>query len=144
MDIILALLILTSAFLFLNFVYVSSYLRWHWAFAAACGLSLVAESGRLGSRCGVRASHLGGFSCFSSQGQKLWHRGLAALQHAGSPRSRIEPVSPALQGRLLTTGQPRKPLIPTLLKTAHLCLPSSLGCIISSDLSTSSPILSSI
>ena len=71
---------------FLNFVYVSSYFRWHWAFAAACGLSLVAESGRLGSSCGVRASHRGGFSHFSSQGQELWHRGLAALQHVGSPQ----------------------------------------------------------
>ena len=36
--------------------------------------------------------------------------GLVALRHVGLPRPRVEPVSPALQGGLLTTGPPGEPL----------------------------------
>ena len=78
-------------------------------------------------RCGVWASHCGGFSCealalgcvgfsscrswilectrFSSCGTELLH-GMGNLTEPG-----IEPVSPALVGRFLTTGQPGKSLI---------------------------------
>ena len=38
------------------------YFWLHWVFVAACGLSLVVESGAA-LHCGVRASHCGGFSC---------------------------------------------------------------------------------
>ena len=78
-------------------------------------------------RCGVWASHCGGFSCealalgcvgfsscrswilectgFSSCGTQLLH-GMGNLTEPG-----IEPVSPALVGRFLTTGPPGKSLI---------------------------------
>ena len=40
----------------------------------------------------------------------MWHTGLVAPWHVESPRPEIKPVSPALAGRLLTTGPPRKSL----------------------------------
>ena len=90
---------------------------------------------RLSSGCGVRASHCGVFLWLRSSGsgalglQWLWHVG-PAVQFAGSgaraqslwqwalldrglwglPRSGIEPMSPVLTGRFLTTETPGKPL----------------------------------
>ena len=96
------------------------------------GLSLVAASGST-LNCGVRASHCGGFSCCGAQAlgaqasvvvaRGLSSCGLRALEHrlsnCGSraqllhslwdlPRPGLEPVSPALAGRFLTTPPPGK------------------------------------
>ena len=85
-------------------------------------------------RCGARASHYGGFSCCGVWGPGVWASivvayglsscGSQALEHrlstCGSwayllrgmwnpPRPGIEPMSPALAGRLLTTEPPGKP-----------------------------------
>ena len=54
-------------------------------------------------RCGSRALECGGFCGFSTQA--YLPRGMWNLSGPG-----IEPMSPALQGRLLTTGPPGKPL----------------------------------
>ena len=102
---------------FLNkFIYFVYYFWLRWAFVAAHGLSLVAESGgysslrfagfspqwllllrSMGSRCvgfsscGTRASVVvarGLSSCGSrAQAQQLWRTGLVALQHVGSSRT---------------------------------------------------------
>ena len=66
------------------------------------------------SRCGVGASHCGGFSCFgapaleqrlnSCRARTYLLRGLWDL-----PRSGIKPVSPALTGRFFTTKPPGNP-----------------------------------
>ena len=102
-------------------------------------------------RCGVRASHCGGFSCCRAQALGAWAsvvvaHGLSscgswALEHRlrscgarayllcgmwDPPRPGLEPVSPVLAGRFLTTEPPEKPrvvvleLLPGMLKE-HWC-----------------------
>ena len=96
-------------------------------------------------RCGVRASHCGGFSCCGAQALRIQAsvvvaRGLSscvswALEHRLSscgaraqllrgmwdlPGSGLEPVFPGLAGRFLTTVQPGKPSILFLkIKSVH-------------------------
>ena len=85
-------------------------------------------------RCGAQTSHCGGFSCCGAQALGAWasvaaaHKlsscGSRALEHRLSscgarpqllhgmwdlPRPGLEPVSPALAGRFLTTAPPGKP-----------------------------------
>ena len=67
---------------------------------------LVADHGPQSMQASVVAR---GLSSFSSWAQWLWRVGLVVLQHVGSSQIRIEPVSPALVGRLFTTEPPRKP-----------------------------------
>ena len=71
------------------------------------GLSLVVVS------CGTKASHCGGFSCCRERA--LEHRlsscGAGAQMLHGLwnlPRPGINPMSPALAGRFLSTGSPEK------------------------------------
>ena len=79
------------------------------------------EQGSLSS-C-VWASHISGFSCCGAQA--VGHSGFsscgtrAQLLHdiCDPPRPGIEPVSPTLQGRFLTTGPPGKHLTYLLLRT---------------------------
>ena len=47
------------------------------------------------------------------QAQQLWLTGVVILWHVGSSRT-VKPMSPALVGRLLTTGSPGSPLLLTL------------------------------
>ena len=93
----------------------------------------------LGLRCGVRASHCGGFSCcralaLGAQASVVVARGLSscvsqALEHRLSscgtwasllhgmwdlPRPGIGPVSPALAGGSLTSVPPGKPQLQDL------------------------------
>ena len=44
-----------------------------------------------------------GAQALGMRAQKLWRIGLVALQHVGSPGPGIEPLSPALAGRVLMT-----------------------------------------
>ena len=62
--------------------------------------------------CQVSAGAHGIFRCIAQASLKLWHKlscpvacGILVLQ------SRTDPVSPALEGRFLTTGLPGKPLL---------------------------------
>ena len=98
------------------------------------GLSLVAASGAT-LCCGARASHCGGFSCcgaraLGAQASIVVARGLSScgsralgrrLSSCGTraqllrgmwdlPGPGLEPVSPALADRFLTTAPPGKPL----------------------------------
>ena len=86
-----------------------------WAFSS-CG-----ERGLLFLRCGARASHCGGFSCCGARALGTWASvvvacglsscgALAQLLHGmwDLPRPGIEPVSPMLAGRFLTTAPPGK------------------------------------
>ena len=62
---------------------------------------------------GAWASHCHGLSHCGAQApdaqtQQLWITGLAALRHVGPG---LEPMSPALAGRFLTTAPPGKPPI---------------------------------
>ena len=59
------------------------------------------------SSCGTRAQQLwpAGSRAWA---QQLWHTGLVAPWHVDLPRPGIEPMSPALTGRFLTTAQPGK------------------------------------
>ena len=120
---------------FLNkFIYFIYFYFWLCqAFVAVCGLSLVAVSGAT-LRCGVQASHCGGFSCcrawalgarasvvvahrLSSCGSRALERRLsscgarAQLLHSmcDPPGPGLEPVPLALAGGFLTTAPPAKP-----------------------------------
>ena len=80
-------------------------------------LSHCGEQGSLFSR-GVRASHcrapaLGcvGFSACSTQAQWSWRLGLVASGMWNFPRTGIQPMSPALAGRFLSTGSPGTSLL---------------------------------
>ena len=121
---------LQSIFLKKNFIYF-----WLcWVFVAACGLSLVVASGGY-SCCCAQASHCGGFSCcgaralgtrasvvvahgLSSCGSRALERRLSSCGAWAQllrgmwdlPGPGLEPVSPALAGRFLTTVPPGKSL----------------------------------
>ena len=81
------------------------------------------------SSCGVRASHCGGFPCgalaLGVQGAVAVARGLRSCGAQALllcsvrdlPGPGIELVSPALQGRFLTTGTPGKPRLFKLVNT---------------------------
>ena len=114
---------------FLNYLFIYF---WHWVFVAARGLSLVAASGgyssfqcmgfslqwllllrSTGSRhtgfssCGMRLSSCGSWALE----RKLSSCGIQAQLLRGMwdlPGPRLEPVSPALAGRFLTTAPPGK------------------------------------
>ena len=63
--------------------------------------------------CSEQASHCGGSSCcaawaLGAWAQQLWRTGLVAPRHVGSSRTGLEPMSPALAGRFLTTAPPEK------------------------------------
>ena len=115
-----------------SFIHSFIYLWLRWVFVAAHGLSLVAARATL--RCGVWASHCGGFSCCGARAPGAWASvvvahglsscGLRALEHRLSscgaraqllrgmwdlPGPGLEPVFPALAGRFLTTAPPGKP-----------------------------------
>ena len=96
--------------LYFYFLFIYSWLLW--VFVAAHELSLAAAS--RGSALAV----VGGLFLLQSASSRvrrlpwLWHMGLVAPWHVGSPRQGIKPVSPALQGRFLTTRPPGKPKTP--------------------------------
>ena len=98
------------------------------------GLSLVVASAGATLHCGAWASHCGGFSCcgawalgarasvvvacgLSSCGSGALERRLSSCGTRAQllrgmwdlPRPGLEPVSPALAGRFLTTAPPGKP-----------------------------------
>ena len=73
------------------FIYLYFWLRW--VFIAACGLSLVAESGscfllRWLLLLQSMGSRHGGFSSCGTLAQSLWRMGLVAPRHVGSSRTR--------------------------------------------------------
>ena len=95
-------------------------------FAAARTFSSCNEQGLLSS-CGVWVSHCGGFSYCRTQalGTRASTLAVCGLSSCGTwaelfpdmwdlPGPGIEPVSPALAGRFLTTEVPGKPLMPLL------------------------------
>ena len=98
-----------------TFIYFFFWL--HWVFVALHGLSLVAASrGYSAVGFSVRGllllwstgSRSMGFSSCITQAQQLRHTGLVVPRHVKSSCTRIEPVSPALAGRLLSTVLPGK------------------------------------
>ena len=104
------------SFLFLNkFIYLFIY---------GCVGSLLLRAGslwlwRAGAtlRCGARASQCSGFSCCGARALGAWAsvvvaHGLSCSAACGNvPGPGLEPVSPALAGRFLTTAPPGKPCI---------------------------------
>ena len=101
----------------------------HWVFVAVHRLSGAASSSYSG--CSVWASYLGehrlwghtGFSrcgmwALGAQVPSLWHKGSAAPWHVEFFQARIEPMFPALAGRLPTSGPPGKSWI--ILKLWHI------------------------
>ena len=108
-------------FIFLFFIIYFIYLFWlRWVFVAVCGLSLVAASGgfsccgawALGARASVVVLH--GLSSCGSRAleRRLSSCGAQAYLLRGMwdlPGPGLEPVSPALTGRFLTTAPPGKP-----------------------------------
>ena len=119
-----------EVFFFILFIYF-----WlHWVFVAVRGLSLVAARAGATLHCCAQASHCGGFSCRGAQAlgarasvvvaRRLSICGSQALECRLSscgtraqllrgmwdlPGPGLEPVSPALAGRFLTTAPPGKP-----------------------------------
>ena len=92
-------------------------------------------------RCGVRASHCGGFSCCGAQalGTRVSVVVARGLSSCGSraqllrgmwdlPGPGLKPMSPALAGGFLTTAPPGKPRAGTIFY-CHFpyCLPQCLG-----------------
>ena len=98
-----------------------------WVFVSVRGLSLVAASGgHSSSRCAglslswplllrSRSSRCAGSVVVAQRAQLLC--GMWDL-----PRPGLEPVSPALAGRLSTTAPPGKPSLFKLIKSYHLIL----------------------
>ena len=78
------------------------------------GLSLLCRVQAFSS-CGAWVPHCGGFSCCGA-----W-----TPEHRNLPRSGIEPVSPALAGRLLTSDRPERPS--AILKEALMQTRGSAG-----------------
>ena len=76
----------------------------HWVFVAVCRLSLVAASRDYSLVACVGFSLLWSTGSGALRLQELWHMGLVVLWCVGIPGLGIEPVSPALAGRLLITG----------------------------------------
>ena len=79
-----------------------------------------------------------GFGSCSVWAQQLQHTGLVDPKHMKSSRPGIEPVSPALVGRFLTTRPPGKPLLIAFLlrcflRTRYLCVLLNL-CAVDSNL----------
>ena len=82
-----------------------------------CCARACSSCGELGplSSCGVWASHCGGFSCCGAQALGTWAYSVCSTQAYlllpmwDLPRPGIEPVSPALADRVLTTRPPGKP-----------------------------------
>ena len=116
----------------LPYLFIYLFIFWlHWVFIAVCGLSLVAVSrGYSPLQCTgfplrwllllrSMGSRHPGFSSCGSQGleRRLSSCGAQALYLCGMwdlPRPGLEPVSPALAGRFLTTAPPGKSLLPFL------------------------------
>ena len=61
-----------------------------------------------------------GFSTCGTRAQQLWLGGLITPRHVGSSRPGLEPISPALAGRFLTTAPPGKSLLPCLISLDRL------------------------
>ena len=112
-------------FSFLSLFFLFIHLSWlHLVFIAACRLSVVAVS-EGHPCCSGWASYCSSFSCCRAQLQHkgprarglqwLRHTGFAALRHLGSSWTRDLTVSPALAGRLPTSGPLGKSLSPLLL-----------------------------
>jgi hypothetical protein len=92
----------------------------HWVFVAAHGLSLVVVSWGLLSVCGVPASHCGGFSCCRAEALVYWLSSSYSVAYGVLLDPAIKSSSPALEGRVLTTGPPGKSL--TSVLSVHLIL----------------------
>ena len=117
---------------FIYYLFIHFWLRW--AFVAVCGLSLVVAS-RVTLHCSAQASHCGSFSCcgaqaLGAQASIVLAHGLSScgsqalefrLSSCGArayllygmwdlPGPRLEPISPALASRFLTTAPPGKSL----------------------------------
>ena len=136
------------------FLIICFYFWLCWVFVAVRGLSLIAASkGYSSLRC---AAYCRGFSCCRAQALGTWASvvvarrlsscGSRALEHRLSscgtqalllrgmwdlPGPGLEPVSPALAGRFLTTAPPGKPTasilqwLPTFLGRKGAALPTS-------------------
>ena len=116
-------------YLFLKFIYL---------FMAALGLRCCAQAflqlWRAGAtlRCGVQASHCGGFSCSGARALecRLSSRGTRAQLLRGMwnlPGPGLEPVSPALADGFSTTAPPGKPHPPLLnLNSSPVYPPATL------------------
>ena len=97
------------------------------------GLSLAVARRGLLFICSTQASHRSGFSVRGTGSrarglQELWLKDSSADSgvvvhrgpwHVGSPWLGIEPASPALQGRPLTTGPPGKPPLMVLIHITY-------------------------
>ena len=101
--------------LFRSFFFKFIYLWLCWVFVSVRELSLVvASGGHSSSWCARHASHYRGLSCCGAQAQtrRLSNCGSRAQLLQGTwdlPRPGLEPMSPALAGRLSTTAPPGKP-----------------------------------
>ena len=117
---------LQSSFLFGSEAFLFLY-KFIYLFLAALGHRCCAgflQLQRVGAtlRYGAQASHCGGFSCCGARALGAWAsvvaaRGLSSCDARAQllcgmwdlPRPGLEPVSPALAGRFLTTAPPGKP-----------------------------------
>ena len=130
LHILIAFWVFLGVFLFFKYLFIYFWL--HWVFVAECGLPLVVASGgysslwcagfslqwllllrSMGSRCAASVVVAGGLSSCGSRA--LEHRlsscGAQAQLLCGMwdlPWPGLEPVSPALAGRFLTTVPPGK------------------------------------
>ena len=87
------------------------YVWLHWVSTAVCGLSLVAMSVGLPSRCGAWASHCSGWQALERRLSSCGPQAQLPSSMCNLPRPGIKPVSPALAGEFLTTGPPGKSLL---------------------------------
>ena len=88
-------------------------------------LSFGVSAGALLLRPSLGAAR-GGYSLWQHTGFSLWCTGLVALWHP--PGTGIEPVSPALAGRLFTTEPPEKPPVVVQLLSHLLTLGNPTDC----------------
>ena len=98
---------LLSLFLFSFFF--KTVLFIYWLRCLCCCKRTFSIRGAWASRCG--GSLVAEHKVQSMQPQQLWCSGVLAHDMWDLPGSGIEPVSPALAGRLLTTGPPGKSCI---------------------------------
>ena len=101
--------------IFKLFIYLFIYLWLCWVFVSARGLSpVVASGGHSSSQCAGLSLSRPLVAEHRRQTRRLSSRGSRAQLLRGMrdpPRPGLEPVSPALAGRLSTTAPPGKPLI---------------------------------
>ena len=89
-----------------TFIYLFIYFWLHWVFVAVHGLSLAGETRGCSSlQCRLLLQSTGSrpsdFSTCNLWAQKLWHTGLVAPQHVGSPWTRDRTHVPCIGRRVL-------------------------------------------